>query len=245
MLRSSCGLNIRNIRRSTLLSRFNTLRFQSNKPTKHENIWTIPNALTASRIVSCLPLGYSICMHDYKTATAILVYAGVSDALDGFLARRYNMGSVLGSILDPAADKALMSGKAKATLTCTLTYAGMIPLPLAVIILGRDVGLSLSAFYIRYASLSEPKTFKRYWDFSIPSAEVKPTNISKVEDEYGECKRWLTTITLILMGATTVSPLIGFDTAILLQSLQWTVGGTTIASALSYIRNKNAVRYLN
>lgn len=102
--------------------------------------------------------------------------------------------------------------KAKATLTCTLTYAGMIPLPLAVIILGRDVGLSLSAFYIRYASLSEPvsmvammyihishyhqKTFKRYWDFSIPSAEVKPTNISKVEDEYGECKRWLTTITV-------------------------------------------------
>ncbi|TIB98479.1 hypothetical protein E3Q17_02990 [Wallemia mellicola] len=236
MLRSSCGLNIRNIRRSTLLlSRFNTLRFQSNKPTKHENIWTIPNALTASRIVSCLPLGYSICMHDYKTATAILVYAGVSDALDGFLARRYNMGSVLGSILDPAADKALMSGKAKATLTCTLTYAGMIPLPLAVIILGRDVGLSLSAFYIRYASLSEPKTFKRYWDFSIPSAEVKPTNISKYN----------TFLQLILMGATTVSPLIGFDTAILLQSLQWTVGGTTIASALSYIRNKNAVRYLN
>lgn len=47
------------------------------------------------------------------------------------------------------------------------------------------------------------------------------------------------------MGATTISPLIGFDTALLLQSLQWTVGGTTIASALSYIRNKNAVRYLN
>lgn len=46
--------------------------------------------------------------------------------------------------------------KTKATLTCTLTYAGMLPLPLAVIILGRDVGLSLSAFYIRYASLSEP-----------------------------------------------------------------------------------------
>lgn len=230
MLRSSCGLNIRTIRRSTLLSTFNTLRFQSNKPAKHENIWTIPNALTASRIVSCLPLGYSICMHDYKTATAILVYAGVSDALDGFLARRYNMGSVLGSILDPAADKALMT-----TLTCTLTYAGMLPLPLAVIILGRDVGLSLSAFYIRYASLSEPKTFKRYWDFSIPSAEVKPTNISKYN----------TFLQLILMGATTISPLIGFDTALLLQSLQWTVGGTTIASALSYIRNKNAVRYLN
>lgn len=71
--------------------------------------------------------------------------------------------------------------------------------PLAVIILGRDVLLSFSAFYIRYTSLPAPvrafcfihkvphqqshshqKTFSRYWDFSIPSAEVRPTQISKV-----------------------------------------------------------------
>lgn len=71
---------------------------------------------------------------------------------------------------------------------------------LAVLIIGRDVALSISAFYFRYISLPEPvskgknsmtlipmlneqppqKTFKRYWDFSIPSAEVKPTQISKV-----------------------------------------------------------------
>ncbi|TIA75884.1 hypothetical protein E3P92_00685 [Wallemia ichthyophaga] len=117
------------------------------------------------------------------------------------------MGTVLGSILDPAADKALMT-----TLTCTLTYAGMIPFPLAFIILGRDIGLSLSAFYIRYASLPEPKTLSRYWDFSIPSAQVNPTNISKYN----------TFLQLILMGTTTVSPLIGYDISLLLQAIQWT-----------------------
>jgi cardiolipin synthase (CMP-forming) len=51
---------------------------------------------------------------------------------------------------------------------------------LAVIILGRDVGLGISALYYRYISLPPPKTFARYWDFSLPSAEVHPTTISKV-----------------------------------------------------------------
>jgi cardiolipin synthase (CMP-forming) len=51
---------------------------------------------------------------------------------------------------------------------------------LAVIILGRDFGLGIAALYYRYISLPPPKTFSRYWDFSLPSAEVHPTNISKV-----------------------------------------------------------------
>lgn len=79
------------------------------------------------------------------------------------------MRSVLGTILDPAADKMLMT-----TLTVTLAMKDLIPssyrslvsitlitdfisvVPLAVIILGRDVLLSLSAFYIRYTSLPQP-----------------------------------------------------------------------------------------
>jgi cardiolipin synthase len=86
--------------------------------------------------------------------------------------------------------------------------------PLGAIILGRDLLLSLSAFYIRYTSLPYPvsisccplrfalnppkKTFQRYWDFSIPSAEVRPTTISKVN----------TALQLLLMGSTTISPLL-------------------------------------
>lgn len=79
------------------------------------------------------------------------------------------MGTVLGSILDPAADKLLMT-----TMVVTLAIKGMLPcklpgisyacstdaqhsvVPLAGLILGRDVLLSLSAFYFRFASLPPP-----------------------------------------------------------------------------------------
>ncbi|KAJ8079574.1 hypothetical protein PM082_011161 [Marasmius tenuissimus] len=140
------------------------------------------------------------------------------------------MSSVLGTILDPAADKTLMT-----TLAVTLTMKGMIPVPLAILILGRDVLLSLSAFYIRYTSLPPPKTFSRYWDFSIPSAEVHPTGISKVN----------TALQLLLMGTTTISPVLPFALDVPLTGLQWIVGVTTVWSGLSYIFSKDAVRIVS
>lgn len=110
-----------------------------------EKIWTIPNVLTFSRILSCPALGYAILHHNFYVATGLLLYAGLTDLVrtaisvtlhqkllilsishrvqvDGYLARRYNMGSVLGSILDPAADKVLMT-----TLVVTLTVGGLVP----------------------------------------------------------------------------------------------------------------------
>lgn len=47
-------------------------------------------------------------------------------------------------------------------------------------IIGRDIILGLSAVYYRYISLPQPKTLARYWDFSLPSAEIRPTGISKI-----------------------------------------------------------------
>ncbi|WWC66177.1 uncharacterized protein I206_100078 [Kwoniella pini CBS 10737] len=186
----------------------------------HESPYTIPNALTLARILACPFLGYTIVEGDFAWATGILFASGVSDWLDGWLARRYNSRSVLGSILDPAADKALMT-----TLVGTLAWSGLLPLPLAILIFGRDLGLSISAFYFRFISLPKPRTLKRYFDVSIPSAEVKPTQISKIN----------TALQLLLMGLTTVSPLLGYSIAIPLQALQWTVAGTTIWSGFSYI----------
>ena len=48
-------------------------------------------------------------------------------------------------------------------------------------IFGRDLALSISAFYFRYISLPRPVTLRRYFDPSMPSAEVQPTQISKVD----------------------------------------------------------------
>ncbi|KAF9240598.1 CDP-alcohol phosphatidyltransferase-domain-containing protein, partial [Melanogaster broomeanus] len=200
------------------------------KPTIRENIYTIPNLLTVSRILACPILGWSILEGDFYLATGLLVYAGLSDSVDGFLARRFGMSSVLGTILDPAADKALMT-----TLTVTLAIKGMLPVWLATVVIGRDVLLSLSAFYIRYTSLPAPKTFKRYWDFSIPSAEVRPTNISKFN----------TAAQLALMFGTTVGPIAPAYLSVYLPEMQMLVAATTILSGLSYVFSKDAVRVIS
>ncbi|KAG9018313.1 hypothetical protein FRB93_000016 [Tulasnella sp. JGI-2019a] len=204
----------------------------SEKPTAtlRENIYTIPNFLTATRILACPVLGYSIAIGDFELASGLLVYAAATDLLDGWLARRFNMGTVLGTILDPAADKALMT-----TLTVTLAAGGMIPIPLAAIILGRDVALSFTAFYYRYISLPPPKTWARYWNFSLPSAEVHPTGISKVN----------TALQLILMTGTVFNPILPFALDTPLIAMQWVVGGTTIWSGLSYVWSKDAVKILS
>ncbi|TFY71019.1 hypothetical protein EVG20_g1998 [Dentipellis fragilis] len=89
------------------------------------------------------------------------MYCLVPGQLDGYLARTYKMTSVLGTILDPTADKMLMT-----TLAVTLTMKGLLPLPLTAIILGRDVLLSLSAFWIRYTSLPQPYPFNLAHDIS-------------------------------------------------------------------------------
>lgn len=198
--------------------------------TLREDIYTVPNLLTVSRILACPVLGWSILQDNFYLATGLLVYAGLSDLVDGFLARRFDMRSVLGTILDPAADKTLMT-----TLTVTLTMKGLLPVSLAAIIIGRDVLLSLSAFYIRYTSLPPPKTFARYWNFSIPSAEVRPTTISKLN----------TAAQLALMFATTVAPIAPAYLSAHLPGMQLLVAGTTIWSGLSYVFSKDAVRILS
>jgi len=83
---------------------------------------------------------------------------------------------------------------------------------LAAIILGRDIALAITAIYYRYISLPPPKTFARYWDFSLPSAEVHPTTISKYN----------TALQLALIGATTAVPLVpaGIDVSGAMEVMQ-------------------------
>ncbi|KXX79468.1 putative cardiolipin synthase (CMP-forming) [Madurella mycetomatis] len=200
------------------------------KTTLRENIYTVPNLLTASRLVAAPFIGYCI-LHDYHaTALGLFAYAGVTDLLDGWIARRWNLKTVVGTVIDPMADKTLMT-----VLTVALAMKGALPVWLAVIILGRDVGLAISAIYYRWISLPPPKTFARYWDFSLPSAEVRPTTISKYN----------TALQLGLMGLTTVAPVIpSVDLSTPLGVTQYVVAATTIWSGASYVYSKDAVKIL-
>ncbi|MCJ1227052.1 hypothetical protein MMC12_003707, partial [Toensbergia leucococca] len=111
--------------------------------------------------------------------------------------------------------------------------------PLAILILGRDIGLGIAAIYYRYISLPPPKTFSRYWDFSLPSAEVHPTGISKVN----------TALQLALIGWTMGMPLLaGRGMEVLagqgLLGMQYLVATTTVWSGASYVYSKDAVKIL-
>lgn len=120
-------------------------------------------------------------------------------------------------------------------LTVALATQGSLPVWLAVIILGRDVGLAIAAVYYRWISLPPPKTMSRYWDFSLPSAEVRPTTISKYN----------TALQLGLMGGMMVAPVVPVDMGLGLTVMQYIVATTTIWSGASYVYSKDAVKILS
>ncbi|KAL5328365.1 hypothetical protein ACEPPN_001864 [Leptodophora sp. 'Broadleaf-Isolate-01'] len=200
------------------------------KITPHENIYTIPNILTFSRLIAAPIVGYLV-LHDHHAwAIGLFAYAGITDLVDGWIARRWNLQTVVGTIIDPMADKTLMT-----ILTICLAIKGALPVWLATIILGRDVGLAITAIYYRWISLPPPKTFARYWDFSLPSAEVHPTTISKYN----------TALQLALIGATTAMPLVTVDVTAAMTAMQYLVATTTIWSGASYIYSKDVIKILN
>jgi cardiolipin synthase len=100
----------------------------------------IPNLLSAARLALAPYICYLLGTRQFRTALVWFAVAGVSDGLDGWIARRYAAGSRLGALLDPVADKVLLSGS---FLTLALIFA--IPWSLMFIALGRDLLILLFA----------------------------------------------------------------------------------------------------
>jgi cardiolipin synthase len=100
----------------------------------------VPNAICVVRMLLVAPLVWLLLQKNYTAALAVLVIAGFSDGLDGYLAKTFDWRTRLGGLLDPAADKLLL-----VSLFCALTYLGLVPLALTVIVIGRDVLIVLGA----------------------------------------------------------------------------------------------------
>jgi cardiolipin synthase (CMP-forming) len=97
-------------------------------------IFTVPNELTFLRL-AFLPFFIIAIKYDrYDIALGILVAAGVSDGLDGVLARTLNQKTALGAYLDPIADKLMLSSS-----YFVLALEGKMPWWLAIMVLGRDM----------------------------------------------------------------------------------------------------------
>jgi cardiolipin synthase len=96
---------------------------KSNKATSlHEDIYTLPNLLTLSRLVAAPFIGYFVLHEEHALALGLFVYAGISDLVDGYIARRWNKETVVGTVIDPMADKTLMT-----ILTVCLAVKGALP----------------------------------------------------------------------------------------------------------------------
>ena len=151
----------------------------------------IPNAISLVRIALVAPILALIVHQEYVIALALFFVAGFSDGLDGFFAVRFGWTTRLGGILDPVADKLLMTG-----LFVTLAWTGHIPVWLAVASIMRDLVIVGGA--LAYSVLIEP----------VPA---EPTRVSKLNTAvqilfilfvlsragFG----WPEQITIILLGA--------------------------------------------
>lgn len=194
-----------------------------------KDIFTIPNLLTMTRIAATPFIGYFFAINNTTAAVSLFTYLCVTDFIDGFVARRYNLKSVLGSILDPLADKFLMT-----TCTVALYIGGSMPTYVASIIVGRDVMLSFMAFYMRYKSLPEPKTLLKFLDPKITTHTVLPNMLGKVN----------TALQMLYIGGLMLLP--GLEQIL---TLPWNtifswygtmVAGTTLASGVSYLLSRGS-----
>ena len=204
------------------------------KHSRHDlqRLWTIPNVLSMSRIVSAPIIGWAVCSHRPVTALVLLAASGATDAMDGWIARKYGQTSILGSVLDPLGDKLLVG-----VLTLALYGVGQLPGWLVSVILGRDALLMMTAAFYRWRSLQRAGTsWRQFWNPKFSPTLVKPSLISKVN----------TAMQLGMIGIALVNWQI--DTSLLHNFsffLQLAVTATTSISALDYLLNyRRAIRHL-
>lgn len=94
----------------------------------------LPNLISLARLLAVPVAVWLILTDRFHSSFWLFVGAGISDAFDGFLARRFNLRSLIGAYLDPLADKALL-----ASVYVALGYAGQMPLWLVILVVFRDV----------------------------------------------------------------------------------------------------------
>lgn len=165
----------------------------------------IPNIITVIRILAIAPICWLLWRESYALALTLLVLAGLSDALDGFLARRYGWFTRLGAMLDPVADKLFV-----VAIFIVFGLKGSLPWWLIALVIGRDVVIVLGAMAYRLVT---------------GKLDMHPLVISKINTGL---QIFLLAVTL-LHSAFYPLPL-WFN-----LGLQWAVAATTLVSGIAYV----------
>jgi cardiolipin synthase len=170
------------------------------------NFRYVPNAITLTRMALAAPLSWLITEGSHVAALVVAIAAGLSDGLDGFLAKRFGWQTRLGGLIDPAADKLVLFGA-----VIGLCSVGTLPWWMGGLLIGRDLVIVAGA--VTYNALIEP-------------LRASPTKLSKVTTA---AQLVLVSMALILelRDAWLPSPL--------LTTWLWLTAGLTAASGGDYV----------
>lgn len=157
---------------------------------------TAPNLLTLLRICLAPFLVAAILGGHFALGFWLFLAAGVTDALDGLLARALQQRSMFGHYLDPVADKLLLS-----TLFLVLLHKGLMPMTVTVLVFGRDVGILLVAA-ILYASVGRREFHPSIFGKANTLAQVGA--VAAVLLHQLTTAAWVAGLRTVFLGATMV-----------------------------------------
>lgn len=168
-------------------------------------LWTVPNQITLLRL-GFLPFFLILISYEqYRWAVLILVLSGLSDAIDGLLARKLNQRSAIGAYLDPIADKLMLSSS-----FVILAMEKRIPWWMTIIVLSRDILILTVAVVIILISGYRPFP---------PSILGKLTTVSQIA-----------LVFVVLVGAA--YPILSIP--VLTQALMYVVSVLAVVSGFHY-----------
>jgi len=165
----------------------------------------IPNALTLVRIILVPLIVWLIVTHEMAAAFVLFLLAGLSDAADGYLAKRFGWHTELGVYLDPIADKVLL-----VSIYLTLGFTNHLPVWLVIAVVSRDI-LIVGAFILSWM-LSRPVT-------------IYPLLVSKAN----------TLAQLVLASLVLAELGLGLGLEPFVSMCIWVTGALTILSATVYL----------
>ena len=165
----------------------------------------LPNLITLARLLSVPLTIWLILGERFGVAFWVFVGAGISDALDGFIAKRFDCRTRLGALLDPVADKALLT-----SVYVALGIAEYLPNWLVILVVFRDV--MIVGGFVLIQTLTAPRQFD-------------PLYISKIN----------TAAQIALVAYVLARLGLGFPDGAVTPVLVWITALTTVLSGLSYL----------
>ena len=172
-----------------------------------KGLWTLPNFITLLRLASLPFFLLAIAEGRFGIALVLFVAAGISDGVDGYLARRFQMNSALGAYLDPIADKLLLMSSYLFLAVPSYPAVAKIPVWLAVLVISRDILLMLVALLLILSS--NKRRFPPTWLGKVATVTLIVTVLFVL---CANVWSWPRAVLLIGFGAAaTATILSGFD----------------------------------